>query len=106
MTIVSSVAVKHEHRDGWHTFTSPQLPGLCVASTDLQKAYKDVALSIETLILLNCGQAVRAVAEQTFEKFFEARDRTRTIRTLVSANKTTPEMEVLKCQRINYRTTI
>ncbi|MFN7882855.1 MAG: hypothetical protein ACK5PF_07560, partial [bacterium] len=57
----------------WHTFTSPQLPGLCVASTDLQKAYKDVALSIETLILLNCGQAVRAVAEQTFEKFFEAK---------------------------------
>jgi hypothetical protein len=37
------LAVKHEHRDGWHTFTSPQLPGLCVASTDLQKAYKDVA---------------------------------------------------------------
>ena len=73
MTIVSSVAVKHEQKDGWHAFTSTDLPGLCVASTDMQKAFEDVALSIEKLIFLNCGQTVKAVPERTFEEFFEAK---------------------------------
>jgi hypothetical protein len=73
MTIVSSVAVKHEQKGGWHAFTSPDLPGLCVASTDMQKAFEDVGRSIETLILLNCGQTVRALPEHTFDEFFEAK---------------------------------
>ena len=75
MTKISSIAVKHEQNGDWHVFTSPELPGLCVAATDMQTAYTDVGPYIEKLILLNHALHVTATAESSYEDFFEGKAR-------------------------------
>lgn len=53
---ISSVGVRYKSTlDGWHVFTSDELPGLYVASQDAETAYNDVAPSIETLLSLDEG---------------------------------------------------
>ena len=44
----------------YHIFTSDELHGLFVVSTDLKLAIKDLAPSIETVVRLNFGQEVIA----------------------------------------------
>ena len=43
------MTIEHREKDGWHIFTSPQLPGLFVAHPDFQTALNDVPRSIELL---------------------------------------------------------
>ena len=65
----TSVRVEYRHTDGWHIFSSDQLPGLYVASQDAKRAFADVATAIEKLLKLNEGLDVRAEPELSFEEF-------------------------------------
>jgi hypothetical protein len=69
MTIVTSVQAQYKAVDGWHIFTSRDVPGLYVASKDAKIAYDDVALSIQMLLRLNEGIECEVRAEQTFQEF-------------------------------------
>ena len=54
-SISTQVGVQRKAKDGWYVYTSPQLPGLYVASKDDHKAYSDVLLSIKQLMKLDHG---------------------------------------------------
>ena len=54
------INIKYTHLDPYHIFTSDELHGLFVVSTDLKLAIKDLAPSIETIVRLNFGQEVIA----------------------------------------------
>lgn len=54
------ITVRHELKDGWHVFTSEAMPGLLVASQNLETAALDVAPSIMKLMELDTGQTVEA----------------------------------------------
>lgn len=67
---ISSVAVRYKATfDGWHVFTSNDLPGLYVASTDAETAYNDVGPSIEKLLKLDLGLEATIRPELPFEQF-------------------------------------
>ena len=57
---VEIITVLHECADGWHTFTSPEVPGfyMIVEESDLQGAYEDIPLTYdEYLATLPLSQA-------------------------------------------------
>lgn len=67
---ISSVGVRYKATfDGWHVFTSDELPGLYVASNDAETAYNDVAPSIEKLLLLDEGVECTIRPELPFAAF-------------------------------------
>ena len=47
---ITSFRVDYKNVDGWHGFTSNDLPGLYVASKDAVIAYNDIAKSVELFI--------------------------------------------------------
>lgn len=49
----ATITISYNQRDGWHVFTSQDLPGLYVASRDASVAFKDVATAIEVLFRLD-----------------------------------------------------
>ena len=51
----TSIETTYKSVDGWHVFMSDELPGLYVASRDLDAAYRDVAPSIQALLKLDEG---------------------------------------------------
>ncbi|MGH9552163.1 MAG: hypothetical protein ACRD3W_22440 [Terriglobales bacterium] len=57
---VESIRVIHEYEDGWHTFTSPDVPGfyLVVEAADLATAVADIPNAIAELIYANRGERV------------------------------------------------
>lgn len=66
----TSIQVKYRHMlDGWHVFTSDELPGLYVASKDAELAYHDVATAIEKLLLLDEGIKCKTRLEVPFGQF-------------------------------------
>lgn len=67
---ISSVGVRYKATfDGWHVFTSSELPGLYVASHDAETAYNDVAPSIEMLLRLDEGVECTIRPELPFQQF-------------------------------------
>ena|SRR3990167_8430564 len=50
-----SLRVDYKSADGWHVFSSMDLPGFYVASKNAEAAYNDVSASIMKLLKLNEG---------------------------------------------------
>ncbi len=69
MTFTTSISTVYKQVDGWHVFMSDQLPGLYVASRDLETAWRDVGPSIQTLLMLDMGVQCTVMAETTLEDF-------------------------------------
>jgi len=69
------VTVLHRHEDGFHTFTSPEIPGLymVVTSDDLQGAYRDLPRALEKLIFADSGKRVRVEPAQTYDAYLKSR---------------------------------
>ncbi len=55
MANFDKVRIKHRQRDGYHVITSPDVPGLLVATKDLDRALLQLPGLIETLLLVNRG---------------------------------------------------
>ncbi len=68
----TSICVTYKFVDNWHVFRSDDVPGLYVASRDAEKAYEDVARSIELMLKLNMGIECQARPEQPFDEFVES----------------------------------
>ena len=67
--MVASVCARYKNVEGWHVFQSDELPGLYVASRDAERAFHDVALSIQTLVRLDEGIDCTVVPEKSFQEF-------------------------------------
>lgn len=65
------IDVIHELKDGWHKFTSPQIPGfyLVAEQNDLERAYDDIPRSIEALILHDRHERVTVRPEKTYADY-------------------------------------
>lgn len=72
MNARTSICVSYKHVEGWHIFTSDEIRGLYVASSDAELAYNDVALSIEKLLKLDEGMVCKVEPELTFAEFVNA----------------------------------
>jgi hypothetical protein len=72
------VTVLHVCEEGWHKFTSPELPGLymIVPQDDLGAAYADLPRAIEELIYADTGKRVSAQPQKTFGDCLSAIART------------------------------
>ena len=51
--VATEIRVNRRQRDGWSVYTSPDLPGLYVASKNDREAYEDVPLAIQMLFRLD-----------------------------------------------------
>ena len=69
----SIISVKHECADGWHTFTSPQVPGLYLVGRDddLEGIYQAIPDAIARLALADFGVKVVVRQEKTFSSCVE-----------------------------------
>ncbi len=70
---VAIIDVMHVHEDGWHKFTSSQIPGLylIVESRDLEQAYDDIPRAIEELIFVDSGKRVTVRPEKTYSDYYK-----------------------------------
>lgn len=75
--MTSSISVDYKHVDGWHVFSSGDLPGLYVASKDAKEAYEDIPVAVEQLLKLNAGIECKAVPELSFDEFMASMARER-----------------------------
>jgi hypothetical protein len=68
---VTIISVVHEYEDGWHKFTSLEVPGLymVVGSHDLEAAYDDLPRAIELLIFMDTGKHVSVRPEKTYREY-------------------------------------
>ena len=69
---VALVKVDYGFRDGWHVFSSLDVPGLYVASKDPETAFNDVAPSIEKLAKLNDDVDCTVQPFLTYAEFMQA----------------------------------
>jgi hypothetical protein len=65
----TSICVSYKFVDGWHIFSSDELPALYVASLDPEKAFRDVGPSIELLLKLNDRIECTVRPELDFSEF-------------------------------------
>ncbi len=70
--LMTSVCVRYKYVDGWHVFSSDDVAGLYVASTDAEKAFNDIGPSIELLLKLNEGIECVVKPEFQFSEFLRA----------------------------------
>jgi hypothetical protein len=70
--MITAVNVKYQHRDGWHIFTSPEIPGLYIASKDPRSAYEDVPVAVKRLIELDLQCHCEVVRAAPFDSFAHA----------------------------------
>lgn len=63
--------VHHHCADGWHEFTSPQIPGffLTAEQDDLEVAFDDVPVMIGALIEADHGVQVSVKLEQSYDEY-------------------------------------
>jgi hypothetical protein len=68
---VEIVTVLDACEDGWHKFTSLEIPGLymVVPQHDLEAAYRDIPRAIETLIFTDSGIRVSVRPETTYSEY-------------------------------------
>lgn len=71
-TKATTVTVKYHNLNGYHYFNSDDVYGLHVGSSDLHKAFHDVARVIEVLMEANHGVPCTAEPIMTFEEFLAA----------------------------------
>lgn len=69
---ITTVSVQYRHRDGWHIFTSTDIPGLYVASQDARAAYEDVPIAVKRLIELDFNCQCDVKRGQPFDTFAQA----------------------------------
>lgn len=67
----SIVKVHYAYVDGAHFFTSPEVPGLCAASTDLDTAYRSVSPQLSRLVKTADGRMQNFVPGAPVERFRE-----------------------------------
>ena len=58
------IIVEHNEVDGWHVYITDAFPGFYVASTDEEKARRDIIPSINKLIELDTGVNVGITEDQ------------------------------------------
>lgn len=70
----SIVSVIHECADGWHTFTSKQVPGLFLVGqdADLQEVYEAIPNVIAALARADFGQDVSVTPEKSFSSYVDS----------------------------------
>ena len=73
MRQITSIMIEYKHVEGWHVFSSAELPGLYVASMDAREAFNDVATAIAKLLELNDGIKCKVEPELSFEDFINQR---------------------------------
>lgn len=68
----TTVTVHYQNVDGYHYFKSDDVIGLRVGSSDLHKAFHDVATAIE--VLMEANHKVKCTAEpmMNFNEFLQA----------------------------------
>jgi hypothetical protein len=66
---ITTVCVKYQHRDGWHVFTSPDMPGLYIASKEPRAAYEDVPIAVKRLIELDFNCTCDVIRPEPFDSF-------------------------------------
>lgn len=72
MTKATVVEVSYQCVDGYHLFTSRDIKGLFIGSSDCEKAFTDVSNGIRILMKANHGVDCRAQPMMTFEEFLTA----------------------------------
>ena len=67
------ITVTHECEDGWHIFTSAQMPGLFLTGRkeDLQEIYEGVPTVIADLARADFGREVMVSPEKTYSSYLE-----------------------------------
>jgi hypothetical protein len=67
------VDVQHECAEGWHKFTSPQVPGfyLLAEQGDLEEVYDEIPQAIAALIFADFGIDVRLTAHKRYSDYLE-----------------------------------
>jgi hypothetical protein len=67
------INVLHECADGFHEFTSPQIPGfyIVVGQDDLEAAFEDVPNVIRALIHADYGIRVSVTLEQSYSDYLD-----------------------------------
>jgi hypothetical protein len=65
------VSVCYENIEGWHRFTSPQIPGFCVIvePSQFQVGLDDVPRAIELIIASDHGKRVTATPLPTYSDY-------------------------------------
>jgi hypothetical protein len=67
------VDVRHSCSDGWHKFTSVQVPGLYLVAEQnhLEEAYGEIPILIESIIRADFGTPVTVEIVQTYSDYLE-----------------------------------
>lgn len=76
MTHSTTVEVNYEQIDSYHLFTSKQITGLTIGSSDCERAFNDVSKAIEILMKENHQVNCKASPMMTFGEFLKATDAT------------------------------
>lgn len=65
------IDVRHECVNGWHEFTSPQVPGLYIVAeqNDLEAAYADIPEVLALIIEADTGKKVTIKREPSYEEY-------------------------------------
>jgi hypothetical protein len=65
------IDVSHTCSDGWHEFTSPQIPGLFLTAPrdDLPTVFEEIPVIIAELIKGDTGFAYSVKAEQSYDDY-------------------------------------
>lgn len=66
------VVVRYQNLDGYHLFTSKDVKGLTVGSSDCRKAFEDVANAIQVLMQANHNIKCTAEPVMSFAEFLHA----------------------------------
>jgi hypothetical protein len=71
---VEIVTVLHECQEGWHKFTSLEIPGLymVVPQNDLEAAYDDLPRAIAELIFADSGVRVSVRPQKTYSEHLDS----------------------------------
>jgi hypothetical protein len=71
MTQGQVISVAHVCRDGWHTFTCPEVPGFHLVSTeaDLEAAYAQVPEAIAEIIESDTGVPTEVELENSYSEY-------------------------------------
>jgi hypothetical protein len=67
--VTTTVSVQYRHRDGWHIFTSQDIPGLYIASQNAKAAYEDVPVAVKRLLELDFKCSCEVVRTEPFDTF-------------------------------------
>lgn len=63
------IDVEHACEDGYHEFTSPQVPGFYIVSNDLEVAYADIPAALAALLEADFGGSFTVKPEIPFDQY-------------------------------------